>query len=107
MMNKGEMLPYVLLALAVGLLGFSFLSLSRPKAQVAFDSYGGLANTPQNSQYYQAAAASAGSECGDLNDPANLQHLSHHPDRFQSCYRLVDPAKFKAAVGRDVSEFMR
>lgn len=47
------------------------------------------------------------SECGDINDPANLQHLSHHPDRFQACYRIVDPVKFKQAVGSDISEFMR
>jgi|SRR3989338_1916271 len=57
-----------------------------------------------------AAAPPAGNvppECGDINDPKNLQHLSHHPDQFQACYRVVDPAKFRAAVGRDASEFIR
>ncbi len=66
-----------------------------------------LQNTPENYQYYQQQAAGAGSECGDLNDVANLQHLSHHPDRFQECYKVVDPVAFKQAVGRDVSEFIR
>lgn len=47
------------------------------------------------------------SECGDITDNANVQHLSHHPDRFGECIKLVDPAKFKEAVGTDKSEFMR
>ncbi len=46
-------------------------------------------------------------ECGDINDPSNLQHLSHHPDRFQECYKYVDPVKFRQAVGQDLSNFQR
>ncbi|MFH0927195.1 MAG: hypothetical protein V1822_01315 [Candidatus Micrarchaeota archaeon] len=74
---------------------------------VALDSSGKVANTAQNQQIFQQQAASAGSECGDLNNPANLQHLSHHPNLYQDCYKLIDPQKFKAAVGKDISEFMR
>ena len=106
-MKKDELILYGALALAVGLLGFSFLSLSKPKPALQFGAAGGLANNPQNFQYYQQQAQQAGGECGDRNDPANLQHLSHHPDQFQSCYGVVDPVKFKAAVGRDVGEFIR
>lgn len=46
-------------------------------------------------------------ECGNINDQANIQRLSHHPDQFRRCYRVIDPAKFKAATGQDISDFIR
>lgn len=46
------------------------------------------------------------SECGDITDNANVQHLSHHPSQFGECIKLVDPAKFKEAVGTDKSAYM-
>jgi len=45
-------------------------------------------------------------ECGNLNDPQNIQHLSHHPDRYRQCYQYIDPQKFREAVGSNISEFM-
>ena len=45
-------------------------------------------------------------ECGDINDVKNLQHLSHHPDQFQECYKFVDAGKFQQAVGQPLSDFM-
>ena len=46
-------------------------------------------------------------ECGDINDAENLQHLSHHPDQFQECYKVVDAGKFQQAVGQPLSNFMK
>lgn len=73
----------------------------------AFQDPGQLENNAANFQYYQQQAAAAGSECGDINDIKNIQHLSHHPDRYQQCYKLIDPQKFKEATGQDISEFLR
>ncbi len=55
---------------------------------------------------YQQPQATIPSECGDITDNANVQHLSHHPDRFGECIKLVEPAKFKEAVGTDKSAYM-
>ena len=51
------------------------------------------------------AQGSVPPECGNVNDAKNVQHLSHHPDRFKACYPYVDPAFFKSAVGQDISQF--
>jgi len=61
----------------------------------------------QSGQAYSLSTAQIPSECGDINDVENLQHLSHHPDQFQECYKYVDPQKFKAAVGKDLSYFKK
>ncbi len=86
----------IVIVAGVALLVFSLLSALAP---------------PASAQSQPAPASLSGTaippECGDINDPANLQHLSHHPDRFQACYRVVDPSKFKAATGQDVSNFIR
>ncbi len=47
------------------------------------------------------------SDCGDLEDPSNIQHLSHHPSRYQECLRQIDPVKFKEATGDDISDYLR
>ena len=55
---------------------------------------------------YQAQAKQAGSECGDMKDLGNVQHLSHHPDRFADCIKQVDPQVFEQAVGQTKEEYM-
>ncbi|MBI5133554.1 MAG: hypothetical protein HZA83_02470 [Thaumarchaeota archaeon] len=67
------------------------------------------ANVPQSSLAQQTTQQQTQipAKCGNIEDPQNIQHLSHHPDQFQDCLKLVDPVKFKNAVGRDVSEFLR
>ena len=45
-------------------------------------------------------------ECGDINDPKNIQHLSHHPDTYRECIRQIDPQKFKDAVGEDIGNYL-
>ncbi len=80
--------------------------LSQPAGSPAVGQDGKLLATEPNARYFAQEAQTVGSECGNLNDPQNLQHLSHHPSQFQACYKAVDPAKFKAAVGKDVSEFI-
>jgi hypothetical protein len=87
------------LVAAGALLSFALLSFLAPPAAAQNQGISGA-----------GAAAVSGTppaECGDINDPSNLQHLSHHPDRFQECYKYVDPVKFKQAVGQDLSNFQR
>lgn len=55
---------------------------------------------------YQQPQTAIPSECGDITDNSNVQHLSHHPDRFGECIKLVDPAKFREATGTDKSAYM-
>ena|SRR3989338_5108627 len=97
----GDKTMYAIAAVALLVLGFGvFAAPARQQAE-----FSASAGGQQPAQF--AAPASIPAECGDINDPANLQHLSHHPDKFQACYKVVDPAKFRAAVGQDVSTFMR
>lgn len=97
----GDKTMYAVAAVALLVLGFGVFAMpQRQQADFSASAYG----TQQSAQF--AAPASIPPECGDINDPANLQHLSHHPDQFQACYKVVDSAKFKAAVGQDVSAFI-
>ncbi|HLD60417.1 MAG TPA: hypothetical protein VI912_05445 [Candidatus Bilamarchaeaceae archaeon] len=66
-----------------------------------------IENNDQNFNYYEQKAQLSNSECGDLNDPSNIQHLSHHPDKYQECLKQIDPQKFKEAVGQDITSFLR
>lgn len=84
-------ITYVVLAAAVLLLGFVF--------------YGALAQRTGASP--AAAGGGIPSECGDITSLSNVQHLSHHPDKYAACIKLVDPAIFKEAVGTDKAEFMQ
>lgn len=91
---------YAVLLAGVLVLGYGMFFMPTAQAQSYTVQGGGLG---------YAAAGPAGSvppECGDINDPKQLQHLSHHPDQFQACYKVVDPVKFKQAVGQDVSVFI-
>lgn len=53
-----------------------------------------------------AGASGGGADCGDLNDVKNVQHLSHHPDKYAGCIAKVDDAFFRQAVGQDKSAFI-
>ena len=98
----GDKTMYAVAAIALLVLGYGVFAMpQRQQADFSASAYG----AQQPAQF--AAPAQIPAKCGNINDPAQLQHLSHHPDQFQECYRVVDPAKFKAAVGQDVSVFMR
>jgi len=47
------------------------------------------------------------SGCGDLTDLSNIQHLSHHPQQYAECIKLVSDEKFQQAVGISKSQFMQ
>ena len=57
--------------------------------------------------YYQNQNLQTGSECGDMTDPANVQHLSHHPDRFGDCIKNVDPQIFEQSVGQKKEDYIK
>jgi hypothetical protein len=69
-------------------------------------SSGQVIQNAQNQQYFAAQAAQTGSECGDVTDFANVQHLSHHPDRYRDCYAKVDPALLKQATGKTLEQLL-
>lgn len=94
----GDKAMYAVALVALMVLGYAAFGVParQPDASAAAGSY--------------ATAQLSGAippECGDINDPQNLQHLSHHPDRFQACYKYVDPGKFQQAVGQPLSNFQR
>lgn len=92
-----KQMTYTLLGLGVILLGWvAYSALQLPDEK--------LENNAANFQYYQQQAA--GSECGDINSLQNIQHLSHHPDRFKDCYRYIDPQKFREATGQDINSYL-
>ena len=94
---------YGLVAVALLVLGYGLFGMPSAQQQSATIAY----SQPAAGAYqFSQQQATVPPECGNINDPANLQHLSHHPDQFQACYKVVDPVKFRAAVGRDVSEFI-
>ncbi len=112
----GEKIMYAVVLAAIAVLAFAVFAMPQGRQAGGVAGYAsaggqrlaGLASAQfaggEGSQSQQAAIPS---ECGDINDPKNLQHLSHHPDQFQECYKFVDANKFRQAVGRDLSEFRR
>lgn len=102
---KNEHLLYAVIFGAVLVLSWSaFSTFSKP--QLDRDPRGLLLETASNEQYFAAQAQQVGSECGDLQDEANVQHLSHHPDRFAQCLRQVTPAFLKKATGKTLEEIL-
>lgn len=90
---KEEWLLFGLLGVAGLVLVGSFLSaLNLPKI-------GGQSSTPVQS--FQQT-----DDCGNLRDVQNVQHLSHHPDRYASCLRKVDPAFLKQATGQTLQQIL-
>ncbi len=66
--------------------------------------------TLSNSFSKQATASPtsfSSSECGNLNDMSNIQHLSHHPDIFSECIKQVEPEKFLQAVGIPKDQYLK
>ena len=64
-------------------------------------------NNTAKYEYYETLIQGSGTECGDLNDNSNVQHLSHHPQQYTECIKKVDPAKFKEAVGQEKQDFLK
>ena len=88
---------YAVLAVALAVLGWSIYTMVNPV---------GVQKNDQNFQYYQNLNAQTGSECGDMTDLSNVQHLSHHPDRFADCIKQVDPEIFEKAVSQSKESYM-
>src|SRR3989344_5878473 len=92
---KNEYILYGAVIFGVAILAWSITSLFQ-------------SNTVGSAKYnyYQAQAQQSGSECGDMTDLANVQHLSHHPDRFGNCIKQVDAQIFEQAVGQSKEAYM-
>ncbi len=89
-LNKENLAIYGVLAVAIAVLLFSVFSMINPVK-------------PAQNLQYQSQAVDA---CGDLNDLANIQHLSHHPEQYKNCIKKVEPSLFKQAVGEDLDSFL-
>lgn len=88
--NVENLAIYGVIVFAIMVLAFSAFSILNP-------------SKPSFQQQYQTSSADA---CGDLNDIANIQHLSHHPEQYKDCIKKVEPQRFKEAVGEDLNSFM-
>jgi len=90
--NKESVLLYGIVVAAVAILAWAVFSIV------------GTGVGSANYNYYQQKNAG---DCGDLNDVANVQHLSHHPSQYADCIKQVSAEMFKQAVGTDKSAFMQ
>ena len=106
--NWMEMLALFAGVLLMAWIGFGVLQGPAPTPAFSpqLQAGGQVAVSTANAQLFAQRAAAAGSECGDLNDQQNLQHLSHHPDRYADCLRAADQAKLRAAAGRTAQEIL-
>lgn len=91
--DKGNLMIYF--AIAVGILLLMFTIYSSVQAS---------AGAPEN---IAAQPNLPPVECGDIKDISNVQHLSHHPDKFGGCIELVDAAIFENAVGQKKEDYIK
>ncbi|MBI2970941.1 MAG: hypothetical protein HYY37_00815 [Candidatus Aenigmarchaeota archaeon] len=89
-MAKEDMLMYAAVAVGIAVLVFVALFISQ---QGSREQYKSLPNYGTN-------------DCGDMQDHANIQHLSHHPGQYADCLRQVDPQLFYDATGEQLSDFL-
>ena len=80
--NKESIALYGMLGVVAVILIFSVYTMLAPKK---------LEISQQNYQQYEEKRLSSANECGDLTDPSNIQHLSHHAE-LKPCLDKVDPA---------------
>lgn len=88
-MEMTEMMQYAAFIAAFAVLGFSIYTMVVPPR---------LENNAQNFQTYETLRQSSADQCGDLTDPANIQHLSHHAE-LKPCLDKVDPALRRQVLG--------
>ena len=107
-MKTDDALMYGAIVVAVLLLAWSAYAYMFPAKPTgwATDTSGQVVNSQQNLQYFQQVAQQTGSECGDVTDVSNVQHLSHHPDRYAECLKKVDSAFLKKATGLTLKEII-
>lgn len=114
-MRKENILLYGVVAAAVAVIAWAVLGIFGA----------GASSTAYNAGSVSAPSASAGAAegqmneagmdesgmngtgCGDLTDPGNVQHLSHHPSQYADCIKQVSPEVFKQATGTDKNTFMQ
>lgn len=96
-------IEYGIVFLAVVALSWAFLLQPTGPQR---DASGTVVQSSQNYQYFQQQAAASGSDCGDLKNEANVQHLSHHPDKYASCLRQVEPALLQKATGKTLQQII-
>lgn len=95
-MEKEKLLIIVLVVLAIGGLAWSagrFFSGSNSSKSL-------VDNTPEN--FSQAVQSELPDKCdtpGGYTDEQWLEHMSHHPDRYQECLDSVDPADLVKHIG--------
>ena len=104
----GEKIMYAVVIAAVALLAFAVFAMPSGRIPQAGGIPTGYGNGGgQALAFASPAQGTLPEECGNINDPKNLQHLSHHPDTYQECYKYIDPAKFRQATGQELSSFIR
>ncbi len=92
---------YVILFAGFLVLAWSAVSILKTNSQD-----NALEYSPQNQAYYEAKALESGSECGNLADEKNVQHLSHHPARYADCLKQVKPTLLQKASGKTLQQIL-
>lgn len=93
---KNEYILYAVIIFGVAILAWSITSIFQSNA---------VGSVKYN--YFQNQAQQSGNECGNMTDKANVQHLSHHPDRVANCIKQVDPQIFEQMVGENKETWMK
>ncbi len=98
-----NILQYGVLVLAVVVLAWSMITMLTPTSQTANT----LEKNDKNFQYYENLNKQSTNNCGDLTDPDNIQHLTHHPGQYSDCIKQVDAQIFESAIGQNKEDWMR
>ena len=88
-MDMRDTIQYVAIAAVFTVLAFSIYTMVFPAR---------LENNQANFQTYETLRQASSSQCGDLTDPSNIQHLSHHTE-LKPCLDQVDPVLRKQVLG--------
>ncbi len=109
-----ELMKYAMVAIAIATLAFAVFSFGTPAAQPVAGQANNIAL--QQKQVWQGVSSTSASavqtqaldnsQCGDLNDDANVQHLGHHPGQYAACLKQVDPAVLKKATGKTLGQLI-
>lgn len=105
MNNKGNLLSYAVVAVAIAIVVWAALSAFGQNTGKAVSYNSNQASNQGMDDTHISGTNTDG--CGDLNEVGNIQHLSHHPSQYADCLKQVSPEVFRQAVGMEKSAFLQ
>ncbi len=106
-MKKNETIIYGALFFGIILIGVALIPFVNSEQKLDVDEKGNVLKTQKNEEIFTQQAEEINSECGDLESESNIQHLSHHPARYEKCLKQVNPELLKQATGKTLEELMK